>query len=417
NKDTLLCTNEQAIDSGTFSNTVSVSVPGIKPGKHVLRIEASLDNDSLHAVDYAMFTTVPESFKYAIVSTEPSLNQRFLKLALSKNKNFTEINLRNNNADVIFFLSWNSDSKKQLNKLEKNGIVSFVSALPNASVSRPSNAFSYIKNFTQSRHLYNLHTDHLPPPSQILASKSIQNISSLLSIANNTDTSHIVFIGNFSNHPVLGLAISDFWKWDFWPVSHENTGEESVLFSDMFIDILKDMLIERSYADQYTACPVSPVTENDSIRFSLSLPSMAPTDTAHIMLTIHNDTSDMKFDTVLTDISDLSTIEFTTRGMPVGNYSYTSTLKTRNDSLKYSDTLFVKSDNRELMINGQNNSLLKEFAYQTRISDTLFDNNATHINETTVTEHFGITQTWYLLSLILFLILCELFLRQKFKQD
>lgn len=417
NKNTLLCTNEQTIDSGAFSNTILLSVPELKPGKHVLRIEASLDNDSLHAVDYAMFTTIPESFKYAIVSTEPSLNQRFLKLALSKSRNFTEVNLKRSNADVIFFLSWNSNAKKQLGKLEKNGIISFISVLPDASILKPSKAFSYIKTFALSQHFYDLHTANLPPPSQIPISRSIKNVSPLLSVVNTADTTPIVFSGDFLNRSVLGLAVPDFWKWDFWPISHETTGEESVLFSDLFINILKDMLIERSYADQYTACPVSPVTESDSIRFFLSLPSKKMTDSAHIAFSIHNDTSDTKIDTILTSLSGLSNVEFVMKGLSAGNYSYKSTLKTRNGSLEYSDTLFVKSDNQELMVNGQNNSLLKEFAHQTRISDTVFDSKTTHVSETTITEHFDITRTWYLLFLILLLILSELFFRQRFKLD
>ncbi|HLV32725.1 MAG TPA: hypothetical protein VKY57_14235, partial [Chitinispirillaceae bacterium] len=116
-------------------------------------------------------------------------------------------------------------------------------------------------------------------------------------------------------------------------------------------------------------------------------------------------------------ISGLPNQTITLAGVSNGNYSYKTVLRSKNHKFEYSDTLFVKPDNRELMINGQNNSLLKEFGYRVTITDTLFEDNKDQINEVTVTEHFSITRSWYLLSVILLLIFCELILRQRFKLD
>lgn len=421
NKNALIYNNEFVIDSGTSYQTVSIPVSGLESGKHILRIEALLDTDSLHSVDYAMYSTIPQSFKYALVSAGPSLNQRFIKLAVSRDKDFDEVSLKNSTADIIFFLSWNSKIKKEVQKLNKNGILVFASILPNTSSFKPSKNISYIKHVAGSRYFNNFNTSLLPPPSRIFLPENIAAVSPLLSITHDSDTSSIIFSGNFSGRALLALAVSDFWKWDFWPVSHENTGEESVLFSDLFITVLKDMLIEQSFSDQYTAYPISPVVENDSMRFYISLPSdidPANTDSVDISFTITNKTFGSLIDTTFRKkISGLPNQTITLAGVSNGNYSYKTVLRSKNHKFEYSDTLFVKPDNRELMINGQNNSLLKEFGYRVTITDTLFEDNKDQINEVTVTEHFSITRSWYLLSVILLLIFCELILRQRFKLD
>jgi len=421
NKNALIYNDEFLIDSGTSYQTVSIPVSGLESGKHILRIEAVLDTDSLHSVDYAMYPTIPHSFKYALISDGPSLNQRFIKLAVSREKDFDEVSLKNSTADVIFFLSWNSKFKKEIQKLNKNGMLVFASTLPSTSYFRPSKNISYIKHITGSRYFNNLNTSLLPPPSQIFLPENITSVSPLLSIAHDSDTSSVIFTGNFSSHSLLALAVSDFWKWDFWPVSHENTGEESVLFSELFIAVLKDILIKQSFSDQYTAYPTSPVIENDSMRFFISLPSdIDPinTDSVDISFTIANKTIGSLIDTTFRKkISGLSNQTITLAGVSSGNYLYKTVLKSKKQNFEYSDTLFVKRDNRELMINGQNNSLLKEIGHSVTITDTLFKHNKEQINEVTVTEHFSITRSWYLLSVILLLILCELILRHRFKLD
>lgn len=421
NKNAQIYNNEFIIDSGTSYQNVSIPVSGLESGKHILRIEALLDKDSLHSVDYAMYSTIPLSLKYALVSPEPSLNHRFIKLAVSRDKDFGEVSLKNSTADAIIFLSWNPDFKKEIQKLNKNGILVFASTLPGASSFKPSKNISYIKNVTGNKYFDNLNTSLLPPPSRIFLPENITFVSPLLSITHDSDTSSIVFTGKFSDRPLLALAVSDFWEWDFWPVSHENTGEESVLFSDHFIAVLKDMLIEQSFSDQYAAYPISPVIENDSMRFFISLPSdidPTNTDSVDISFTVTNKIYDSSTDTAFRKkISGFPNQTITLAGISGGNYSYKTVLKSKNRKFEYNDTLFVKPDNRELMINGQNNSLLKEIGYFVTITDTLFKDNKEQINEVTVTEHFSITRSWYLLSVILLLILCELILRQRFKVD
>lgn len=402
------------LDPGYFKRTFKVILPPTFAGKHIYRINA-LISDSLHTFAYNVRYSRPSYFFFQFQPSLPSLDKRFLSLSLSKHPEFKKNEtVKGNNLDCIFIFSFDDTAKALLKKLKPNGIAVFAGCIPanNCKKITPSSDYSILNTRTDfSSPFKNLVTEKLPPPSHIFINKTLNIKQSLLSIVSTSDsvndTLPLLFNTEIPEQSLV-LAASDFWRWDFWPLSAEYSEEQAFSFSQLLVSTIKEQLLSGT-SEQFFLYPQKSTTESDSLFFSLSFPSDIPiSNKANIEIIVKSHNGKTVIDTLIETINTGSANQKISTGfLDTGKYLFTGTISSKNRKFSFSDSLYIENYNDEMHINGQNTLFLNEIAHPLNLNDSSsilgFLTNDNTQNRQLIKDSYQLNRNWLILILLLIL--------------
>ncbi|NLE01567.1 MAG: hypothetical protein GX640_17015 [Fibrobacter sp.] len=413
-------------EPGYISKTVDIKLPGTTPGKHVYRIEVYDSLKNLYAIRHILRFATPETFTYSLQPGQNSLDMRFLKLGISRHPEFREIPFGKEKTDLLFFFRYDSLAIVK-GPVKDQGIRVFTGTLPfrNTTTIPVKKDFSFIPPPPASS-LASLKTEDLPPPSSVLTSKELIPIQTLLSAnifyQSQKLTVPLICLTEFLHKPSFILAGSDFWRWDFWPLSVTQSEENAFSFSSILISILKDQLLN-SLSDAFHMYTTSIIKENDSIPFLLSLPtSISNQSRVNITLEIRDMSGasviQQPYPVTRTGSSNQSIM---VKPLPEGRYSYTAKFSYLKKQYSFSDIIQVQKNQAEITINDQNRALLEQIGQPVDLQNQL--SFAKHVlsdqsgTDELIRVNVKIARGWALLAAIFLLFSIEWILRRYLTLD
>lgn len=437
NKPVTICVNEsenligeQILNEqpGFFKRTLELKLPAASPGKHLYRISVA-HCDSLHTSAYILRYVTPDKFLYQLSSSFPTLDRRFLSLSLSKHQEFKRNDKGNmEKNDCIFFFTWNDTTASALKKLKPQGIAVFIGCLPCSKqktfTPAASDFFTIVPDNLISINDHIL--QKLPPPSKIMICPESFPYTSLISLSkknkNTSDTVPLLFSTEWKRYHALVFGATDFWKFDFWPMSTEYSEEQAFSFSELFLTLVKEQLFSR-ISEQYFIYSSESTDESDSISFSVSFPSSIPVSyRTDIHLSITGMAGKGVLDTTIEITNTGSTKQkFAIRPFAGGKYLFKSSISFSNKEYSFSDSLHIEKHNRELQIPGQNTLLLSEIGQPLSLEDSasLAENLKKEISaaEFFIEDSFQLNRNRWLLILILAFLAIEWIYRRAAGMD
>lgn len=423
------------LDSGFFCDTALIKLASGKSGTHLYEITATAASDSLYSEFRFVQQVLQKSFNVSIYSAEPSLDRRFITLALKRKNGWltTDAAQADRPCDVTIIFDWDELAEKIVEGLPRNGSAVFVGAPPCANpVKITPPALRPEINPQYYSETLNHALGNLPPPSGIISCENppFRTATTILSASvpgqNNAAGRDlpILFEALYMNRLVLILAVKGVWKWEFWPSSLERE-YETPPFSDFLIEQIENLVRYNTNRSFYVFPEIFPIRETDSIPFRFVIPSHLVSGKA---VDIRFAVTDPNGKTVLdSSISReifgtyTSTAKFGL--LPHGKYSYRCSLGAASGRTSFSDTLNVIKDDTEMQIQGQNRVFLGQFAAPLNLGDTsevagfLNDAVAESRKSATVPVTFQIRQSWPMLILLILLLLGEWFLRKIWRLD
>jgi hypothetical protein len=413
-----------SLDSGTINSTFSLILPKTTSGKHLYRIKAHLNNDSLYSERYFFQYVRPDKFYYQIHSTEPTLDNRFITLSLGKFSEFISDTLNKNNIDLGIYFNFDNKAKTSFNQLKKEAVALFIGCMPLESTEFKdiANPVYFRNSFSPESPLDTLEIEKMPPLREYIYPKNkvplYQQFVSAICKNQPGDTIPIIFSGRTSGKKYMVIAIKDLWKWDFLPLSSSLSEEQSFQFTDNIIKTVKGLLLD-NIGNTLLSFPTDQFFESDTITFASSIPSEIDiSEKGYFNFTISSTQQNKIIDTTFSMTSTGALLAYLkTSPLAQGTYSYTSTLKYKNTTYSYSDTLRILENKQELSVAGQNIALLdqigKPVEFKNDSTIIQFLNKIKNEELLPVQEYFQITQTWVMLLLLFTVLLVEWVLRRR----
>ncbi|NLG17761.1 MAG: hypothetical protein GX556_10560 [Fibrobacter sp.] len=400
-------------DSGYFSTIVNLILPAASPGKHLYRIEAFSRIDSTRSTAWLLHHALPQTFTWAQAGSSQLLDRRFYSLALKRRDDFRE-SRKNEKSDLVFLFN-TSELEGALSILKPDGIIVFAGCLPcsSRSISWPPDGIIGRNKSGFQLSFGDIKTEDFPPLSEILQCPRLKGTPYLSLFSDRSgkkDTVQLIFSTNLKNKNALVIASRDIWKWDFWPMSVSRQEEESFLFSDHLISVLKEMLLA-NLSDRFFAWPQY-LNNSESARFALSFPSEIPVSSSLKISFQFSDLSGKPLkDTTFNIINTGSAKQYAIlQPLEPGAYLFSSSASFENRTFSFKDSLYAEPDRSEFMVTGQNTAVLKEFGREIDLNDSsaiaeVFSNRT--INTEASVNSFRITRSWFLLIAIFLLLLTE----------
>jgi len=418
------------VDIGYFAQTITFKTSNSRPGRKLYTVEASVSGNVPSSVSSFVHQTVPRFFTYSTYAAKPTLDRRYITQALQSSDIFKE---KAQSPDMLFLFDWDSAAVKLLRGLPRHAVAVFSGAMP-CSSSRMSEPLVTVKAVDQDI-LTNTRLDlrSMPPPQEIVVCKqppvnamkrmlaaSVNNTAGRTNIGNTVSGPSdipILFSGRFMGTQSLFCAVKGIWRWDFWPMASDRAENELFGFSNALLSVAKELLLD-NISDQLILYPATALTETDSARFFMSLPSAVPIfEAVNLSLQIRND--GIKVDTALTyRPNGLNKQPLSLPALPPGRYAIAATLAAPGVKAAFRDSFTVNVDMSELSVLSQNTQYLQEFAQPLDMTDSaaanaVFDSwERRSAEKNTVTETVRINRSWLLLCIILMLLAVELILRR-----
>ncbi len=422
------------VDPGFFRHDLSFRLRNLAAGRHLLRCCARSFRDTMVVSRYAITTVLPERFGYALYNARPVLDRRFMQLALKRHTDFIESPAgKEHDIDLLILFDWDDEAKKELGRLKSRGVFLFVgtlpclcslttvqAAMPNALVrplsdasTGPFDGFDFTK---------------LPPASSYVSCKEMpfrvhDNIITAVLPRIKTpgfDTLRVLFTGRYDNRNFIACAASDLWRWDFLPLAVEPSEERVFSFSEGLLALTKEVLMN-GLSDELLLYPAAPLSESDSLRFTVLFPADLPVP-ADMRFNCRISDNVRAFDTafILTDVgSTHQVVRF--KPLSTGNYTLEAKGSYGNRRYAFSDSITVDQDLSEYALTGQNISLLQEIAQPLSnfSAASLRSVFFTHGAETAqpVKETVRFNRNWPLLILIFLFFAAEWVVRRKIRLD
>jgi hypothetical protein len=427
-----------SVQAGFFNKEVPISIKNAAPGRHLYRFEARSSHDSLQANRYFLHTGLPERFYYSLYYSHPTLDNRFISLALKRQNDFAESNDsgKTHDPDLLVFLDWDIKAQRLLNDLNPSGTALFLGTLPGNPVRfRSGETISHILRPPQSIDAAGPFDDFdagkLPLPAAIAYCKPMpvvpQNVI-LTSVMQSSDrhlppdTLKLFFNGRTpSNRNYIACTAREVWRWDFLPLAIEPDEDRVFTFSDRLIKLTKDMLIN-SLSDELFLYPSAPLTDLDSLIFTIVFPVGLPL-AENIRLSCKFTSAQRSvYDTVFI-IQSTGASRQTVRFKPqrCGVYRLDAYATAGNRNYRFTDSITVDEDRSEYMVNRQNTSLLQEIAQP--VSDftasslhKMFFSNVSEVNQS-VKKTIRLNRSWPLLILIFLFFTAEWIARRWLKLE
>ncbi len=409
-----------SFDSGSIDSTIIFPVTTGISGKHLFKTLVFNSDSSLLAQDFTIVTIHPKKFTYAIHSSGPSLDLRFLTQALMKHPEFKKTSPRL--ADLSIFTGQQSNLPSTIDKIQPDAVCAFLGVSQCGDSSTiVRDHFKIIKNQSYIPQVpFTIPLADLPPPSALpVCRPELENASTILSVSSSSTTAPypLLSTGMFMSRPALRVSFQGLWRWDFWPMSSSRGEEEPFLFSEYLIALCKEMIIINKGSDLF-AYPDFDRSESDSLVFAVSLPSELKLSQLVSL--------DLRLLSSAGKPVQLSQSQLTATGslhyikMPFPRDSiicYDVSLKHGNKQFSYRDCFFNQYINRERSVGNQNASLLNQYALPVQLySDSAiaaFFAAHSDTSKLPIKQVIPIRRSWWLITLILVLFSFEWYFRKK----
>jgi hypothetical protein len=418
-------------DSGIFRTPVGLSLPMDSIGTRTYTLTAGAD-DSLSSTVYFTIEVLQQEFLARLYAPAPSLDNRFLRLALRRNGWLIADSIGTGRApDVLFLFDWNDTAASYVRNFATSTSVVFVGTLPcgSALLDKPQK-FAPMLGGGDFLPAVTALFNRLPPPQAVAYCPqplwsnqypiaSIQGQDS----ANRSGSVPFLFEATYANRHVLCLSIRGIWRWDFWLPIDEHR-ESRFLFSDFFFGQVKE-LVRINANRTLSAYPyASPCHENDSIAFQFVIPASTSNENAPLHFSISQENGAVALDTVLNlDPVPMHRLKLDFAPLPVGRYIYRCTTLVSGTIAAVADSLKIFRDNAELRATEQNRLLLDQYALPLPTLDSTSASSLSRNTEhdmggsATIPWIVSIKQSWPLLMFIMGLLGAEWFLRKLWRVD
>jgi hypothetical protein len=422
------------VDSGFFSDTLHYSLPSSREGTYVYSIVVRSDADSLFCAGTCVSRITQAQLSAACFSGTPSLDQRFLALALSKRNGWKAARPGGAPAaDVAFFFEWNDETRGKIASLPVATTAVLVGCVPCDSADTVSDGLSGPRAGTGlvADTVRGLFID-LPPPARVLRCvpppprvgyPMIWVAASARGKAFR-DTVPVLLLSTVEDRRILVLAAGGIWRWDFWPLSLGRL-EPGATFSDVFLEQVRELALANKNRSFLAYIENAPVYDTDSLHFRLVLPATVRFGTPlDVRFTITGPDGDTAADTLFAGASFGAGASRVALG-PVapGTYGYACSIRWGSESARHDDTLFMLENNTELTAAQQNTLLLGELGAPVSPADTaemesyLASLTGGRPAAATRRQTIHIRQSAVLLSLVFMLLAAEWWLRKRWRMD
>ena len=413
-KDTVIKRISSSIPEGMFTHTFIVDLPVEKPGYYLYDCSVVSETDSLQTTGKVLLQVTPEKYLCSFVSSRPSMDERFLRLAIDRNPLFRK-NSRTGKSDVYFIF----DNAKMTSKSNK-GVYVFIGTPPLQSRIIPSDSLSVtLPAATVVNPFAHLPLSQLPPIKIAIPEKSgFVPFHTYLTVTRGKMSFPVLFSGLYRKKHTIFCTISDLWKWDFLPLSH-TTGESEIFsFSESLLELIESVLVSTT-SDTLIVFSPGTTTSADSINLLCVTPSIEGKDSAQLSVHFSDSLKNVIFDTSLTlESSFVPLRRFRLPPLPEGKYTQLCSLTVHGKTSHFSSTLTIFTDNSEHQISDQNESLLRQFCsplspgtdlqtspfFSKAISQSNIDREASGL--------FTLQRSWWLLGAFLFLFFIEIAVRK-----
>lgn len=419
------------VTAGYFSDTVSIRLPSSRPGRSLCTIVAVDSTDSLSSLLYCVCDVAPRALKASVCATQPTLDKRFITLALSKGEAWK---LDSAGTDVLFILGWDSAAQEALSRLKPSGIAVFIGCVPGTGQVASLDTFSLMSLLPDDSLAQRLELQRMPPPTEIIinARSLIASMHPILGcIARKAalhDTLPFLAYGTYGSHSALFCAARNVWTMEFLPLSVDKENE-TYSFLEYIVSVAKKQFLRNLNHNFFLYPAASEVYDHDSIAFCIIAPSemaSAAPQSGIIHCTLgslankNGNVLDTTFFLAPNEASGNQIVRL--RPFPAGTYAYKASLSLKETRLSYSDTLFVQTNNLEMSVHGQNTLILNDLAIPVEMNDSAGLRSALahdigQESHATITRTIQIRQSWWLLAVLFVLLGLEWLIRRKIGLD
>jgi hypothetical protein len=409
------------IKPGNIQESLDFNLKKLSPGIHVLRFQTLVD-DSIISEYRHVYTVSKDVFYYRTQFATPSLDTRFLQLAFTRDSSFMLTS--NDTADLLIISKFTKELFSKLSSTSKNSLIFFAGTLPCQPL-KQSTTNSLIADFSSYSEFNRSGTVSLPPISvynNCLSSPATRIFAWVSSNGLHSDTIPALFTTIYGNKTALILSLTDFWKWDFYPLVSDLGEENTFAFSRRIVDAVKELLSSQS-STVYTAVVNSEITDSDPFSIEHYLPqSVGFNDRITVHCTVKRPDDKTVIDSSIVMLHDgTGKLHTVFKPVSMGNYNYITTIQDGNEQYTYTDSVFISSDNREYSVTGQNEYIFSDIARPISNADTIslerILNESNNLSIIPIKQSITLNRNWPIILLILTAYGIELFLRKRLKLD
>jgi hypothetical protein len=406
---------------GPFHTIADFEIPTLDPGIYVMRFEA-LVKDSIVAECRHLQQIHKNKFFYRTLLSSPSIDNRFLNLAFSQNSSFSPA--ITDTPDVMIITAYTQDLSSKLNRIPGNKLLFFAGTLP-CTVKKQSTTNTLITDFSQYSEFNRTELSSLPPVSVIYNCNKtpVSRIYAWVSCQNGDqiDTVPALYMSNFVNKKALHLSLTNFWKWDFFPLVSDLGEENAFSFSRRVVDVVKEILISTSY-NSYVSMIGNEITSSDSFEILHYMPqNFTYNEQVKIHCVVKNKTGTYIDSSIVTSVNGSGIVHTSFHSLPEGIYEYQTSIYHGEEKFTFTDSVFVPADNREDLVSSQNEFIFSDIARPIDYKDSLSLIKAfkepSAVPMVPIKSSITFNRNWILISLILIIYGTELFLRRRMKLD
>jgi hypothetical protein len=426
----------RAMNSGYFNDTLLLTFPTSNPGRFLYSISVKNTNDSLRCLKHLVASVIPSTFLARIATSAPTLDARFLTIALGSDPAWKMANT-NDKADALFCVDWDALAKKAFSELKPLGVAAFIGCLPCSSqVTMTTDTLALLSNEPNDSLAQRILQRKLPSPASIVTCprSGLSQRNTILDCVvrqkrqqpARCDTLPFLFEGSFSGHSFVAFTSRNTWSMVFLPLGLDQENETGSLLRDV-LSVVKESAIRRVNRTFFMYPSASEINEFDSCPFRIVMPpemiepqsATAGVASARIDFSICRGEHRM-LDTTFTAALEtfLGTQTFMCRPMPAGTYSYSARLSLGKKQFSWADTMIIGNNDIERSITGQNTVLLNQIAAplssnDPRLLSDIIDRNSKLQKNALIPRVFQLKRSWLLLGIILALFCLEWAIRRK----
>jgi hypothetical protein len=414
---------------GFFADTLQLPLKRQEPGSVLWTASVRFQRDStLYAGCRFTQTITPSRFSVALHSTAPRLDNRFLRLALSRDSIWS-VSTDSEPVDILFVMDGSAGARLPLGRLKPAGTFFFSGCAPQGAISKePLKALKAEPLASEPLKAF-IAGKHLPPLSPIAVSEwgSGKRFSRLLSATVGKDKTEqsVAFLarGEYRAQRAWYCAARDWWKWDFWPQGFNSDTTGVARFSDAVLSILKEELLSQASNTLLCYGIEQPSPAGRALRLRAHLPSginrLAPFS---LKLHLQSTSSATAYDTSIDLAGSASRIiEVALGGQRAGSYLLSSSVAQGNFIRQDRDSIVIASPKTELMIRGANSQLLSQCGQTIEGVDSLslaqFFDAGTARAPRTRNHRLTFDTTWLTLTILMVLLGAEWFMRKRWQLE
>ncbi len=419
------------VDSGFFRDTVTLNLPTASVGRVLYRLTATDERDSALSSTQIVQTIVPSKFTAAIYSPAPTLDNRFITLALQSSDQWTVIDSPTSSTDAFFLFDSDRNAGRLVGKTPQRAVIVYAGTGPCEGARAPVNAFGVIRSDLPSLPNAVLQESYPPPSSFFLCNdRNPIILESYLrawivhgrSPEERRDTVNALYSTTARRRFSLVVPVRGFWRWDFWPLGL-NRGMTEFSFSKRLLSLVENQVSLRA-AQRYYVFPEGNQWVSDSLRFRLIFPSRVSThQRIRVSFTLKSPGGEILVDTsFIPEIPGLSRGQLRLPPLSSGVYSYESSVQTPMGTMSYRDSVRVVEENTEFHIRGQNTLLLDQVGRPLDFRspedlEEFVSELAEPDFQATIRHTIEINRSWWMFLFLVALLGTEWYLRRRWELD